>query len=228
MADNNNIEQGGDAVVEERVGFQMPHIYVILFVFTAIAAVLTHFIPAGLYDRVTLENGRVAINPESYRQVEATPVSLEQFMLAIPQGLVDASMVVFFTFIIGGMFMVIRTTGVIDIAVDKLTRRFANRSVLILPLMIALRFDSITAVGVALLVTTAGFSAGVLNPINTGLGQMIAEVPIYSGAGLRSMLFLLLIGSGVLNITRCALKVRANPEFSLMADDSKEAEKRRH
>mgnify|MGYP002855060391 CR=1 FL=1 len=135
MADNNNIEQGGDAVVEERVGFQMPHIYVILFVFTAIAAVLTHFIPAGLYDRVTLENGRVAINPESYRQVEATPVSLEQFMLAIPQGLVDASMVVFFTFIIGGMFMVIRTTGVIDIAVDKLTRRFANRSVLILPVL---------------------------------------------------------------------------------------------
>ena len=149
-------------------------------------------------------------------------------MLAIPQGLVDASMVVFFTFIIGGMFIVIRTTGVIDIAVDKLTRRLANRSVLILPLMIALRFDSITAVGVALLVTTAGFSAGVLSPINTGLGQMIAEVPIYSGAGLRSMLFLLLIGSGVLNITRCALKVRANPEFSLMADDSKEAEKRRH
>ncbi|WVM91855.1 hypothetical protein ULG90_18570 [Halopseudomonas pachastrellae] len=58
-------------------------------------------------------------------------------------------MVVFFTFIIGGLFIVIRTTGVIDIAVDKLTRRLANRSVLILPLMIALRFDSITAVGVA-------------------------------------------------------------------------------
>ena len=51
--------------------------YVILFVFTAIAAVLTHFISAGLYDRVMLKNGRVAINPESYRQVEATPVSLE-------------------------------------------------------------------------------------------------------------------------------------------------------
>lgn len=256
MADTNKVEQGDEAVVEERVGFQMPHIYVILFVFTAIAAVLTHFIPAGLYDRVTLENGRVAINPESYRQVESTPVSLEQFMLAIPQGLVDASMVVFFTFIIGGMFMVIRTTGVIDIAVDKLTRRFASRSVLILPvlmltfsvvatligtqelalvyvpvilpLMIALRFDSMTAVGVALLATTAGFSAGVLNPINTGLGQMIAEVPIYSGAGLRSLLFLLLVGSGVLYITRYALKVRANPELSLMAGDSKEAEKRRH
>ena len=57
--------------------FQAPHIYVILFVFTAIAAVLTHFISAGLYDRVMLKNGRVAINPESYRQVEATPVSLE-------------------------------------------------------------------------------------------------------------------------------------------------------
>ena len=108
-------------------GMRMPHIYVILFVFTALAALATHFIPAGVFDRVTLPNGRSAIDPESYRQVAATPVGLEDFMMAVPRGLADASVVVFFTFIIGGMFMVIRRTGVIDVAVDKLTRRFAAR-----------------------------------------------------------------------------------------------------
>ena len=144
---------------------------------------------------------------------------------------------VFFTLIIGGMFMVIRFTGIIDVAVDKLTRRFAGRSVLlipvlmvtfatiatligtqelalvyvpvILPLMIALRFDSVVAAGTALLATTAGFASGVLNPINTGLGQTIAELPLYSGFGLRVLLFIALVGAAVLYLMRYALKVRA-------------------
>ncbi len=236
-------------------GFRMPHIYVILFVFTAIAALLTHVIPAGLYDRITLPNGRAAVDPDTFRYIESSPVGLEQFMMAVPRGLIDAAQVVFFTLIIGGMFMVIRHTGIIDVAVDKLTRRFAKRSVLmiptlmvtfaviatligtqelalvyvpvILPLMVALRFDSVVAVGTALLATTAGFASGVLNPINTGLGQTIAELPLYSGYGLRSLLFVALVGAAILYLMRYALKVRANPELSLMADRPEELEKRR-
>lgn len=235
--------------------FEMPHIYVVLFCFTALAALLTHFVPAGIYDRVELPNGRIAIDPESYRQVEADPIGLVDFMLAIPRGLGDASMVVFFTFIIGGMFMVIRRTGVIEVAVDKLTRRFADRSIMvlpilmvvfavvatligtqelalvyvpvILPLMIALRFDSVTACGVALLATTSGFTAGVLNPVNTGLGQSIAELPLWSGLGLRAALLVCILGAGVAYLLRYAAKVRANPELGLMAGDAGEAEKRR-
>lgn len=235
--------------------FRMPDIYVILFVFTAIAALLTHVIPAGLYDRITLANGRVAVDPESFRYVDAPPVGLEQFMMAVPRGLIDASQVVFFTLIIGGMFMVIRQTGIIDVAVDKLTRRFAGRSILmipvlmltfaviatligtqelalvyvpvILPLMIALRFDSVTAAGTALLATTAGFTAGVLNPINTGLGQTIAELPLYSGFGLRALLFLSLTAAATIYLMRYTLKVRANPQLSLMAGNAAEMEKRR-
>lgn len=236
-------------------GLRMPDIYVILFVFTAIAALLTHVIPAGLYDRVTLPNGRVAIDPETFRHVAPSPVGLEAFMMAIPRGLMDASQVVFFTLIIGGMFMVIRQTGIIDVAVDRLTRRFAGRSVLmipvlmatfaviatligtqelalvyvpvILPLMIALRFDSVTAVAIALLATTAGFTAGVLNPINTGLGQTIAQLPLYSGMGLRALLLVCLLAAAVLYVMRYAALVRRDPSRSLMVGDAAEAEKRR-
>ena len=77
--------------------FRMPDIYVILFVFTAIAALLTHIIPAGQYDRVTLPNGRIAVDPETFRYIDPTPVGFEQFMMAVPLGLIDAAQVVFFT-----------------------------------------------------------------------------------------------------------------------------------
>lgn len=63
-----------------------------------------------------------------------------------------------------------------------------------------------------MLATTAGFTSGVLNPINTGLGQTIAELPLYSGAGLRTLLFVALLGAAVLYITRYALRVRRDPE----------------
>lgn len=233
--------------------FEMPHIYVILFVFTAIAALLTHFVPAGKYDRIPGPSGRTTIDPDSFRIVDSNPLGLVDFMLAIPSGLRDASMVVFFTFIIGGMFMVIRRTGIIEVAVDKLTRRFSERSILIvpvlmvtfaviatligtqelalvyvpviLPLMIALRFDSVTAAGVALCATTAGFTSGVLNPINTGLGQQLANLPVYSGLALRAMLFAAITAAGVAYVMRYAIKVRNDPTFSLVHGDDKEVEK---
>ncbi|SFP24479.1 YfcC family protein [Pseudomonas borbori] len=259
-SNNDAIGQCGDPAelqarhaVHKKKSFEMPHIYVILFVFSAIAALLTYIVPAGVYDRVPGPNGRTTIDPDSFRVIESTPVGLVDFMLAVPKGLIDAGVVVFFTFMIGGMFMVLRRTGIIEIGVDKLARRFANNSILvipilmvtfaviatligtqelalvyvpvILPLMIALRFDSVTAAAVALCATTAGFTAGVLNPINTGLGQQLADLPVFSGMTLRMLAFAAILAAGIVYVVRYALKVRGNPELSLMRGDAKELEK---
>lgn len=233
---------------------KIPHIYVILFVFIAIGAVATHLVPAGQFDRVPGPSGRTTIDPESFQFVASNPTGIVDFMLAIPRGLMSAGEVVFFTFMIGGMFMVLRRTGIIEIGVDKLSRRFANRSLLmipvlmtvfavvatiigtqelalvyvpvILPLMIALRFDSVTAAAVALCATTAGFTTGILNPINTGLGQQLSDLPIYSGYGLRIVAFVIILSAAILFVMRYARKVQNDPSRSLMADDEAEAEKR--
>lgn len=230
--------------------FTMPHIYVILFFFSAMAAIATYVVPAGVYERVPGPEGRTTIDPNSYQIVESTPISLFDFMLAIPTGLVAAGEVVFFTFIIGGMFMVLRRTGIIELGVDKLTRRFSNKSItvvpvlmivfaaicsligtqelslvyvpVILPLMIALRFDSVVAVAIALTATTAGFTTGVLNPINTGLGQKIAEIPVYSGIELRAVAFVVIVTIGIIYVMKYAKKVRKNPEASLVFDEDEE------
>ncbi len=236
-------------------GWRIPHIYVILVIFIALAAIATHFVPAGQFERIPGPNGRITIDAESFQYVDSNPAGIVDFMLAIPNGLMSAGEVVFFTFMIGGMFMVLRRTGIIEIGVDKLSRRFANQSLLmipvlmtvfavvatiigtqelalvyvpvILPLMIALRFDSVTAAAVALCATTAGFSTGILNPINTGLGQQLSDLPLYSGFGLRAAAFAVVLGAGIFFVMRYARKVRDNPSLGLMADDEGEAEKRR-
>ncbi|WP_221885415.1 YfcC family protein [Vreelandella populi] len=233
---------------------RVPDIYVVLFIFIAIAAIATHFVPAGQFERVPGPAGRTTIDPASFQFVEAAPAGFTDFMLAIPNGLISAGEVVFFTFMIGGMFMVLRRTGIIEIGVDKLTRRFANQSLLmipvlmtvfaviatvigtqelalvyvpvILPLMIALRFDSVTAAAVALCATTAGFATGLLNPINTGLAQQLSGLPLYSGLGLRALAFVAILGAAIFFVMRYAHKVHQNPALSLMQNDEDEADKR--
>lgn len=70
--------------------FRIPHIYVILFVFIAIAAVATHFVPAGEFERIPGPEGRITIDPASFQHVDPSPVGVVDFMLAIPNGLMSA------------------------------------------------------------------------------------------------------------------------------------------
>ena len=224
--------------------FKMPHIYVILSLFIIFAAVATYVIPSGVYERVAGPEGRTTIDPNSYQRVEQTPVGLTEFMTAIPRGLVAAGEVIFFTFVIGGIFAVIRKTGLIEIGVDRLTRKFSSKNIVlipvlmvvfavicsvigtqelslvyvpvILPLMIALGYDSVVAVAVALIATTAGFMTGFLNPINTGLGQKISGLPVFSGIELRIAAFAVFVLVGIIYIIRYAQKVKRNPEASLV------------
>lgn len=238
-----------------RRGFRMPHVYVVLFFMSALAALATYVIPASQYARVPGPNGREVVDPQQYAEVASTPTSVMEFLTAIPRGLMDASEVVFFTFVVGGVFMVIRSTGIIEVALDRLSRSFSRRRILLIPLLIsvfaalatligtqelslvyipvllpiviALGFDSVTAVAIALIGTTAGFSAGVLNPINTGLAQQIAGLPTFSGAGLRLVALVLLVAIGSLWTMRYASRVVRDPAKSLMAGDDQEAEKHR-
>ena len=230
--------------------FQLPHIYVILFIFSALAAISTYFIPAGQFERVPGPDGRTTIDPNSFSQVEATPIGIADFLTVIPRGLIDAGEIVFFTFIIGGMFAVLKTTGIIEVVVDRLANRFAKNSILlipilttvfaigatligtpelslvyipvIMPLIIALGYDSIVAASIALVGTVVGFATGVLNPINVGLSQKIVGVPVFSGLQLRLALFVICVSVGIFFIMRYAKKVQKDPLYSYVYEDDQE------
>lgn len=230
--------------------FSMPHIYVILFVFGVIATISTYLIPSGEFDRVKGPEGREMVDADSFHYIDSAPVGLVDFISIIPRGLIEAGEIVFFTLIIGGMFMVLRRTGIIEIGVDKLARQFINKSILIIPvlttvfaiiatligtaelslvyipviipLIIALGYDSITATSIALCGTVVGFTVGVLNPINTGLAQKLSGIPTFSGLGLRLAIFVIVLFVTILFIMKYAKKIKKNPSISLVYHDDTE------
>lgn len=230
--------------------FKMPHIYVILFVFGVIATIATYIVPSGEFKRIKGPEGREMVDADSFHYITSAPVGIVDFISIIPKGLIEAGEIVFFTLIIGGMFMVLRRTGIIEIAVDNLARRFIYKSIfiipvlttvfaivatligtaelslvyipVIIPLIIALGYDSITATAIALCGTVVGFTVGVLNPINTGLAQKLSGIPVFSGIGLRIILFIVVLAVTIIFIMRYAKKVQKQPTLSSVYEDDSE------
>lgn len=235
--------------IDQEKKFQIPHIFVILFFFIIVVSALTYIIPAGTFDRVKGVEGRSVIVPDSFQRLERNPVSLLDLFVSIPEGFVQAGWVVVLTFCVGGGFLVVRKTGVIHAAMSWLAEKLRNKGILIvpilmtvfavidafigmpelclvyvpliLPLALVLGFDSITAVAIALCGSAAGFTAALTNPFTIGIAQKIAGLPLYSGAVFRIITLFFTLIVGVIFVMRYALKIRKNPESSLMYEADK-------
>ena len=128
-------------------------------------------------------------------------------------------MLVLFLFVIGGAFFALESCGVLAFLITSVARRFQhnNRLLLfILPLVfmllgtligsfeevipiaaivvaLALRlgWDRFQGLGMSLIAVGCGFAVGIMNPFTTGIAQSIAGLPIFSGASLRIISFVL-------------------------------------
>ena len=200
-------------VKKEKKKASMPHIFVILFIIITLASLASYIVPAGEYDRVTMEDGREVIDPDTFQLVDSTPVGVFDFMFAIPTGLIETAEIIFGVLMIGGMFAVIERTGIINLGVGKLAHAFSNRGLwvipilmipfaiittftgqvelsliylpAILPLMLKLGFDKVTAAGTVLVATISGFTVALTAPANLGVSQTVSQLPLYSGMGYR-------------------------------------------
>src|SRR5699024_8996431 len=84
----------------------------------------------------------------------------------------------------------------------------------ILPLILRLGFDKITATGIVLVSTVVGFGLGLTSPANVGTAQRIAQLPLYSGIGYRALLLAIFLFVGIVFVWRHASRVRFNPDIS--------------
>lgn len=232
---------------------KVPHIYVILFIMIVIASIATYLIPAGQFDRVENESGAAIIQPGTFENTGAPPIGIMDFVLSIPLGLIQSAPIIFGIIMIGGMFAVIERTGIIDIGVNKLANAFADKGLwiiptlmipfalfttftgqielsliylpAILPLILKLGFDKITAGGIVLVSTIAGFAIALTVPANLGTAQQIAELPFYSGIGYRVIILFFILAVGIVFVWRYAKKVQNNPELSIVSDESQSTQK---
>ena len=231
---------------------KLPHTYVIIFVMIVLAALLTHIVPAGSYDRYENSNGTTVVDPNSFHAVEANPAGIMDVFEAIPAGLEDTASLIFFVFIVGGAFQVINGTGAIDLLIGKLIRSLKGHEQLIIPIflfvfslggavmgmsnevlpfvpigiMLARKagYDALVGTSIVTLGASAGFAAGAMNPFNVGIAQGIAELPIYSGIQVRIVLHVLFLLVASIYIMRYAARVKADPTRSYVRELELDAE----
>ena len=128
----------------KRPKFKIPHVFVLLTGVILVCCLLTYIVPSGSYDRERrLVEGkeRTLLVPGTYKPIEkhisvrsvilgeevegkATPVGLHGFLTAIPRGMEAAADIIFFIFMIGGVFGILQRTGEItDEGVECLAMR---------------------------------------------------------------------------------------------------------
>ena len=227
--------------------FKVPHTLVILFSMVVLAQILTYVIPAGSFERVETETGRMQVVPGSFHLTpEAPAVSPFASLTAIPKGFSSAHEIIFFVFIIGGMFAVLRATGTLEAAMASLLRRwgrqpfwliaggitmfaFGSTTVgfgeeyypfvpVLVSLCVALGYDRMTAIGIIMIGYGAGYGPAFINPFTTLIAQDIAGLEPASGAWYRLICFCVFVGIGIHHVWSYAKRVGNDPSASLVAD----------
>ena len=225
----------------------LPDAYVILFGILILAALLTYIIPAGSFERETVESGASVIIPNSYEAIEQTPVSPIGVFTAIQEGMIGGAGLIFLVLIIGGTFAVIESTGAINTVILKTIDKTRNREWLLI-VMVALLFsvfgglgiivnaviafipigiilaramkmDAIVGVSIIYLGAYSGFAVGFLDPSTTGFAQTIAELPLFSGLGYRLLIYATVVTATILYILWYANRIKKDPQKSILKDN---------
>lgn len=226
--------------------------FVLMFIVIAVMTILTYILPAGQYDRIE-QDGRTVVDPTSFQFVESTPVGIFEMFTSVHAGLVEGASIILFVFLFGGALGIMQETGAINAFIQFIAARFGKKEKVLIPLMIlifsllgtligsaedtlvyiaiivpmtmALRMDALTGFAIVMLGTLAtGFVTGITNPFNVGVAQSIAELPIYSGMGMRIALFISFYIVTVLYIYFHAKKVKNNPALGVYGKFDPEAQ----
>jgi len=221
---------------------RIPHAITMLFSIIVLVTLLTYILPAGTYERV-LVDGRNTVVPNSYKTIPSTPIGFLDMFKAIPLGFKAAVEIIFIVFAGGIMFGFMEKSKAVENAIGTLVKKLGlkNKHMIIVimtfiygllgvavgyenniamvpiaaVLSLALGGDLILAAGISVGAMTIGFGLSPINPYTVGTGHKIAELPMFSGALLRSFLCFSALGVMAFYNVRYFKKITTNPDKSL-------------
>lgn len=221
---------------------RIPHAVTMLFGIIILVAVLTYILPAGTYERVMVD-GRMMVVPGSYTTIPQTPIGILDMFRAIPLGFKAAIEIIFIVLAGGIMFGIMEKSRAVENSVGALVKKLGlERKYLIIVIMtfiygilgvavgyenniamvpiaavlsLALGGDLILAAGISVGAMTIGFGLSPINPYTVGTGHKLAELPMFSGALLRSILCFIALSLMAYYNVRYFKKITKDPEKSL-------------
>ena len=226
---------------------KLPSAYTILFLIIAFMAVMTWIIPAGEYQTVMNEAlGREVAVAGTYEPVESNPQGFIDVLTAPVSGVQESIDLGLFILIIGGFLMVISATGAIDSGISAAVKKMQGREqlmipilmlcfaaggtvygmaeetipfyMLIIPIMIAAGYDSLTGVAVVLIGSGIGVLGSTINPFSTVIASDASGIAFTQGLVLRLVILAISFVVAVIYVMRYARKVKQDAGSSLVAD----------
>jgi len=234
---------------------KFPHVYVILFLIILISAVLTWIVAPNAYDFQLDAEGNPTrlIDPDTYHPIDRNGFDPWEVMLSIPKGMGEVASIIFFIFIVGGSFNMIQATGAVDSGIRATANALKGKEVALLfvivllfsiggttfgmaeealvfipmlvPLAMALGYDSLVGVALALAGPCAGFTGAFMNPFTLAVAQGIVGLPIFSGREYRIVIWIVTTLVVFFWIYLYARKVKKDPKISIMYEEDLKREK---
>ncbi|MGV6832224.1 MAG: YfcC family protein [bacterium] len=221
---------------------RIPHAITMLFGIFVLVTILSYIIPAGAYERIMVD-GRSTVVPNSYKTIASTPISFFDMFRAMPLGFKAAVEIIFIVLSGAIMFGFMDKSKAVENAVGTLVRNLGSNkkntiivvmtfiygllgvavgyenNIAMVPiaavLSLALGGDLILAAGISVGAMTIGFGLSPINPYTVGTGHKIAELPMFSGAILRSILCFAALSFMAYYNVRYFKRVQADPSKSL-------------
>ena len=222
--------------------FKVPHTLVIISFILAIVAVATWVLPAGAYDRIVNDAGRSVVVDGSFSYVEQTPQGIFSLLQAPLEGMMGASEIIAFLFVVSGSIAIITKTRAIDAGMTNAVKSFKGKEMLmipvitglfsiggavfgmteeaipfitmLIPLCLALGYDSIMAMAISYMGCIVGFATAMINPFSVGVAQNIANVQAGSGVGYRTLVWAVTTIAATLFLMWYGRRIKRNPELS--------------
>ena len=192
-----------------------------------------------------LKKGKAACGTTAGKQVPAEIVTAPGNTGPYNSGdLAGAIQVFFFVLAIGAFITVTIKTGALDAGIGRVTHRFRKRGLLlivilmlifsvggttygmaeetlgfyaiIVPVIIALGYDRMVAVGIIMVGAGTGTMASTVNPFATGVASDAAGVALGDGIGLRLIMYVVMTAVALLYVLRYARSVKNDPAKSLV------------
>lgn len=200
---------------------------------------------AGLGKEVPVSGTYHAVtdNPQGLVDIFLAPIDGLYNHTTGQAGAIDVAL---FILIIGGFLGIVTKTGAIDAGIERVTVRLKGKEewmipilmalfaaggtiygmaeeslpfyTLLVPVMMAARFDPLVAAATVLLGAGIGTLGSTINPFATVIAANAAGIPFTHGIGLRVAILIIGWLICVIWVMRYARKVRRDPSLSIVAD----------
>lgn len=235
--------------------FRVPNTYILIFSILIFIAVLTWILPGGNYLRSVVNGKEVVVPNSFQFGVSKPQGLFALFIAPLKGFVEASMIIGFVLIVGGAFNILAKTDAINSLIsklakahqTSKTLRRYfipvmlllfslggatfgMNEEIIpfvliIVPICLALGYDSIVGVAIPLVGAHIGFASAFLNPFNVGIAQGIAGVPLFSGIGYRVICWALSTTLSIFFLLYYVKKLQKRPGISPTFEEDNERRK---